>query len=150
MFSFRFATPSDLAFILSGVKQIIEREKELFKVSVQKRLAKKAVSSKKVRVALLNGERAGFLWFDFSKSFPFGVAYGAYPHRYAWVSWSFVEKKHRGKGVGRSLYEDLKKICRKKKIKKILSDVYEINSDSIAFHASIGFKPTVRIYEKNV
>jgi len=148
--SIRLAVPVDLAFVLSGMKEIVAREKEFFNASLQKRLATKAIAAKKVRVALLNGKRVGFLWFDFSESFPFGVAYGAYSSRYAWVSWAFVEKKFRGKGVGRSLYGDLQKICRKKKVKKILTDVFEINGESIRFHTRIGFKPIVRIYEKSV
>ena len=86
--------------------------------------------------------------FEVSRKTPFGVDYGPWSERFAWVSWSFVDAPRRGKGVGKALYAEFERECRRRGIKEVMLDVFEVNAKSRAFHEKLGFAPLLSIYSK--
>ncbi len=152
---FRYAKPSDLDFVVRGMNEVefvIEKVKPTKKKAVERRKqAATAIKNRKITIAEDEaGERVGFAWLETSGKTPFGVNYGKWNNEYAWVSWSFVGARWRGKGVGRALYAALEKIARKRGIREIMLDVFEVNTKSKKFHAKLGFKPLLTIYSKKL
>lgn len=152
---FRTAKPSDLDFVARGMNEVefvIEKRKPTKKkIAERRREARKAINKKRVVIAENeSGEAAGFVSFEFSWEPPFGVDYGKWYNEYAWVSWSFVEKRFRGKGAGRALYAQVEKLCRKRGVKEVLLDVFEVNAASKKFHRKLGFAPLLSIYSKKI
>ncbi|MFH0713382.1 MAG: GNAT family N-acetyltransferase, partial [Candidatus Micrarchaeota archaeon] len=105
---------------------------------------------KRVRLAFSNGIPVGFIWFTVSDQTPFGVDYGDFGSRFAWVVYTYVLPECRKKGVATALYRDLAEWGKTNNVSEILCDVYEINSDSIKFHEKLGFKAFTRIYSKKL
>ena len=69
---------------------------------------------------------------------------------FLWVDSVFISEEHRGKGVGKKIYEELERIAKEKGVKKILCDVFNVNNDSMNFHKKIGFKERYTIFEKKL
>jgi GNAT superfamily N-acetyltransferase len=147
--SVRDATPEDAEFIELGVVETLAIENETSYGSLKSKIAR-AIAAREVRVAVLDGMHVGFLWHEFGDKTPFGVDYGNWGKRYCWVSYSFVSKEHRNKGIGTMLYEDVTQMCRNMGISQILLDVYTVNTDSVKFHAKKGFRPLLSIYLKEI
>jgi GNAT superfamily N-acetyltransferase len=137
---------------MNEVEFIIEKRKPTKKILAKRRQeAAKTIRKKKTIIAENEaGERAGFISYEFSRAPPFGVDYGDWYNEYAWVSWSYVDKKWRKKGVGRALYAAVEKIARERGIKEVMLDVFEVNARSRAFHRKLGFSPLLSIYSKKI
>jgi len=149
----RNAKIGDLKFIIKGIKEIFRIEKcrlKREKLNEEKRLALKAIKRNEVKIAVKEKKSLGFIWFAFSSTTPYGVDYGSWGKRYCFVSWVYVLKEYRHKGIGSLLYSEVKKICKKKKVKEIIIDVYAINKKSIKFHNRMGFKPLLYIETENI
>jgi GNAT superfamily N-acetyltransferase len=149
----RFAKTSDFDFVLRGMREIdlkIEKRELTKEKIVQRRKA--ALSDVKRKRTLVaedeRGNRLGFLTFAFSRKTPFGLNYGPWEREFAWVAWSYVAPRFRGRGVGRALYAEVERICRKRGVKEILLDVFEVNARSRSFHKKLGFIPLLSIYSK--
>jgi GNAT superfamily N-acetyltransferase len=141
----------DTEFILSGIKDILAIEKCVFDDRVyreRKKLTRDAIKNKQVRIAIKKGKAVGFSWFKTGVLTPFGVGYGKWGRKYCWISFVYVSKESRGQGVGSLLYEDIMKICRRKKIKEMMLDVFTVNKKSAQFHKKKGFKPFLSIYSR--
>ena len=111
---------------------------------------KKAITNHKIRVVLEDQKLVGFIWFSISESMPFGVDYGPYGKKYAYISYVFVSTEFRAKGIGKALYENLASYCKENKIDELICDVYENNSKSVSFHEKLGFSSFVKLYSKKL
>ena len=76
------------------------------------------------------------------------MGYGKWGRKYCWISFVYVVEEHRGHSVGSLLYDDIMKICRRKRIEEIMLDVFTVNKKSERFHKKKGFKPFLSIYSK--
>lgn len=145
----RFAKSGDFEFVYSGRKEIAELEAfAIPNVEDDKKRLLEAIDAERVLLAVRGNSAVGFIWFVVSDTTPFGVDYGAFGSKYAWVDYVFVAKAEREKGVGAFLYEELAKWCADNGIAEILCDVYESNPQSMAFHEKLGFRPFLRIYSR--
>jgi ribosomal protein S18 acetylase RimI-like enzyme len=142
----RNAKLQDIGFVLSGIREIFRIENDIFVYSEKKKLARNAIRDKHVRVVIKGGKPIGFSWFRISDSTPFGLDYGKWSEKYCWISFVYVLKNYRNQGIGSLLYDDVMRICRRKKVKQIMLDVFTVNKKSARFHESIGFRPLLSIF----
>ena len=115
-------------------------------------MLREAISEKLIRVARgnINRESVGFYLFRVSEQHPFGVNYGHYGCRFAWVDFIFVEESWRSRKIATRLYDDLEAHCRNIDVQEIMLDVYNHNTTSFRFHEKQGFKPIVTIFTRKV
>lgn len=149
----RDARLQDTGFILSGIRDIFRMEKCIFNKKVyteKKKLARSAIKDKRMRIAVKDTIPVGFLWFGISDITPFGLDYGKWSGKYCWISFVYVVEEYRSQGIGSLLYEDITRICRRKKIEEITLDVFTINKKSEKFHKKIGFRPMLSLYSKKL
>ena len=111
---------------------------------------KDCIKKEQIRVAKINGETIGFIQFSFSKQSPYGLDYGKWKREFCWIENMAVNKKFRKKGIGKKLIQDIEKLCKKRGIKEILLDVFEINKNAREFYAKLGFKNIIHIDSKKV
>lgn len=148
-FSFRFASEPDFDFIWAGRVEIANIEKFVIPdVEKDKLRVLSAIKDKRIRLALVENAPVGFIWFTVSEATPFGVSYGPFDRKYAYVDYVFVHSDFRKHKVGTSLYQELGEYCRNNGISELICDVFEINKSSKKFHKSLGFKPFVSLYSK--
>jgi len=62
----------------------------------------------------------------------------------------YVRKGFRGKGIGKALHEDVVSICKKKGIKEILLDVFQINSLARKFYEKEDFSQFIQILRERI
>ena len=152
-FTSRLAQTGDFDFVWKGRKETADIEGfAIPNVEEDKVRVKDAIVAGKVLLAVSGKELVGFIWFvanDGSKV-PFGLDYGAYGVKYVFVSYVYTKPEYRGKGVGRFLYENLEKYCKKNGISEIILDVHVKNPGSAEFHKKLGFESRVNIYKKMV
>jgi GNAT superfamily N-acetyltransferase len=153
MLTIRNAKLQDTEFILSGIRDILRIEKCVFSDRVyreRKKLTKDAIKNKQVRVAIKENKPIGFSWFKISDLTPFGLDYGKWSEKYCWISFVHILKDYRNQGIGSLLYDDIMRICRRKRIKQIMLDIFTVNKKSARFHKRRGFKPFLLIYSKRI
>ena len=149
--SFRFACESDFKFVWAGRVEIAEIEKFVIPdIEKDKTRVLSAIKNQKIRLALINGKPAGFIWFTISNATPFGVDYGPFDRSYAYINYVYVHPDFRKRRVGTSLYDELGDYCRQNGVKELICDVFEINKGSKKFHKGLGFKPFVSLYSKKL
>jgi len=149
----RDARVQDTGFILSGIRDILRMENCVLNDKVyheKKKLTKDAIKNKHVRVATKENRPVGFSWFKICDLTPFGLDYGRWDRKYCWISYIYVSKRYRNQGIGSLLYDDITKICKSKRIKQIMLDVFTVNKKSARFHKKIGFKPILSICAKTI
>ena len=147
----RKAKKEDVNFVLNGIKEICKIEKE--KINSIKFLDKRVLNNiRKKRIILLEveGKPVGFLEFIFSKKQPYGIDYEDEKKEFCWVNNMFVVKEFRRKGVGNDLFQELERICKKRKIKVILLDVFRINRKAGKFYKKEDFNPKIYVLEKKL
>lgn len=155
----RYAKPSELNFILRGIKEICTFEESSVWIekfayfgnlmrSNSSPKVRKAIQKKNILIAILEKKPVGFLWFSISKKCPYGINYGEYSKKYLWIDFSFVSKKFRKHGIGTALYNESFKIAKRKKICTVVLDVFEINKLSMKFHKKLGFEPKIHLLFK--
>ncbi|NCN86688.1 GNAT family N-acetyltransferase [archaeon] len=145
------ATLKDIDFIIEGIKEICKIEKEpVDKKSELKKVITREIKEKEVFMAKLDGQVMGFLEVLFSKKEPYGINYGDEKKQYCWVNNMYVIKKFRKKGIGKLLFKKLEEICKKRKIDKIMLDVFEVNFKAHKFYDKIGFESKIHIMEKEL
>ncbi len=145
----RDAKLHDTEFILSGIRDIFRIEKCVFSDRIyreKKRLTKNAIKNKQVRVVIEEDKPVGFSWFKIGDLTPFGLDYGKWSEKYCWISFVYVLESYTNQGIGSLLYEDIMSICKRKKVKQIMLDVFTVNKKSARFHERIGFKPLLSIF----
>jgi len=144
--SIRNARLQDTEFVLKGIREIFRIENDIFVYREKKKLAINAIMNKQVRVVIEENKPIGFSWFGISDLTPFGLDYGKWSRKYCWISFVYVVKGHRNRGIGSLLYDDIMRICKRKKVRQIMLDVFTVNKKSARFHEKIGFKPLLSIF----
>ncbi|MFA6530600.1 MAG: GNAT family N-acetyltransferase [Candidatus Micrarchaeia archaeon] len=149
--SFRFASEQDFDFIWTGRVEIADVEKFVIPdIEEDKLRVHSAIKDKKIRLALIENKPVGFIWFTISNATPFGVSYGPFDRKYAYVDYVFVHPDFRKLKIGTSLYQDLGEYCKKTGVNELICDVVETNANSKTFHKTLGFKPFVSLYSKKL
>ena len=144
----RKATEKDIDFIIDGIKEIFEIEKENFteKNELKKKI-KKEIKNEKILIAEKNKKSLAFIEFTFSNKEPYGVDYGKRKEKYCWINNMYVTKNMRRKKIGKTLISEVNLICKDKKIKTIILDVFKINIKGKKFYKKIGFKPIIELMQ---
>ena len=145
----RPATEADLPFLLQGLEsnRVIEArapdqgphtpaDVDAFLHGIQKGWVRVAVAE--------DGAALGFLFFR--TDFP--VLYFSGP--FLWIDLVFVSEAARGMGVGKALYDDAAAVARSLGISRMVLDVFDANTGSLAFHERMGFERVYGIFQKRV
>ncbi len=150
MIKIKRAGDEDTGFVLNGIKEICRIEKEEpEKDSVLIKKINKAIKDREIILAEVNNKPAGFIQFDISYKEPYGLDYGK-RKRYCWVDWVFVKRSFRRKRIGKRLVGELKKICKKNKIREIMLDTFDINKKAKKFYSKIGFREYIHIIREEI
>ncbi|MBM3234279.1 GNAT family N-acetyltransferase [Candidatus Pacearchaeota archaeon] len=147
----RYATRNNLNFIISGISEIGKLEKEQIKpLNLLSQKIISAIKKKEIIVIFKENFPIGFIWWTFTKKVPYGINFGNERETFCWVSWSYVVKKERNKGIGAKLYKLLEEESKKRGVKQMRLDVFTVNKNSEKFHLKLGFKPQLTIFRKKI
>ncbi|UCG48169.1 MAG: GNAT family N-acetyltransferase [Phycisphaerales bacterium] len=145
----RDAREGDMSFLVEGLESnraLEGRAREDIRATRSDMEAlKDGVARKNVRVAEVEGEAVGFLHFRTDFRVMYLERAGVF-----WVDLVYVKEGHRGKGLGRLLYEDAARIAREGRFDKMVIDIFAANANSQGFHRKLGFKPVYTIYQKEL
>ena len=158
IYSYRFATSSDIDVIMKGLLEILflEENKNSFfseeKHKEQLNLIEKAIDKNAIIVAEdnNNSEVVGFIWFNVTHKCFYGLDYGNLEEQYMFISYIWVIETARNKGIASQLYDKVIEVARENNIKKIWLDIYMSNEKSIHFHSKLGFQPQITLYSKDI
>lgn len=145
------AKTEDIPFVIEGIKEICKIEKQ--KPESDKSLLKttfKAIKKKEILIVTNKNHQIGFLQFTFSKKSPYGLDYGNWDRRFAWIEWVYVSKNYRKKGIGKTLIKKLNSICKKNKIHEVLLDVFEVNKNAREFYSKSHFVRQINILSERL
>eukprot|EP01113_Clastostelium_recurvatum_P047193 TRINITY_DN8370_c0_g1_i2.p1 TRINITY_DN8370_c0_g1~~TRINITY_DN8370_c0_g1_i2.p1 ORF type:complete len:169 (+),score=33.61 TRINITY_DN8370_c0_g1_i2:345-851(+) len=154
--AWRHAHEGDMAFLWGGLKEIHALETGDEDAENAKIYCNSALEDAPNRsiIAFYKTEAgdqpAGFLTFKVSGAHPFGVSYGPYGNKFAFVDYVYVSPSYRKRGVGSYLYDRLADVCKTIGVPEIILDVYNHNAPSMSFHQGMGFKPFVQLFSKKV
>lgn len=142
----RTATMDDFDVLFSAYREIVEvLEKRFFDEGFYRDMLRKAISEKRSLVAEQDGGIVGFIEYN-----PAPPNLPMLRENAVWVEWVWVHSDHRGKGVGRKLYEYLFDYAKKQGFARVGLDVFTVNTDSRAFHEKIGFVEKIQIFIKDL
>ena len=158
IYSYRFATSSDIDVIMKGLLEILflEENKNSFfseeKHKEQLNLIEKAIDKNAIIVAEdnNNSEVVGFIWFNVTYKCFYGLDYGNLEEQYMFISYIWVIETARNKGIASQLYDKVIEVAKENNIKKIWLDIYMSNEKSIHFHSKLGFQPQITLYSKDI
>lgn len=97
---------------------------------------------------LLKGHVIGFIWFTMTKKCFVGIDNCDFTDSYVYISYVWVDKTIRGRGIAKKLYAKVIEYCKANNIKKIWLDIPLNNKQSIDFHEKIGFESQTTLYSK--
>jgi GNAT superfamily N-acetyltransferase len=148
---FRTAKEADFEFVYGGRLDIARADNYAIPdVEEDKERALSAIKEGKVLLALSDGRPVAFAWATISDKTPYGVSYGSFGRKYAFVDYVYVHPGFRRLGIGSRLYDELGRRCKEEGINEIVLDVMEINGNSGKFHMKAGFEPFVTLYSKKL
>ena len=157
LYSYRFATTTDIDVIMKGILEILflEENKTSFfseeKKQEQYNLICIAIDNNTILVSENNNnEVIGFIWFNITNKCFYGLDYGNLENHYMFISYIWVIESFRNKGVALQLYDKIINYARENNIKKIWLDIYMSNEKSIHFHNKLGFHPQIMLYSKDI
>ena len=157
LYSYRFATTTDIDVIMKGILEILflEENKTSFfseeKKQEQHNLICNAIDKNTILVSENNNnEVIGFIWFNITNKCFYGLDYGNLENHYMFISYIWVIESFRNKGVALQLYDKIINYARENNIKKIWLDIYMSNEKSIHFHNKLGFHPQIMLYSKEI
>ena len=156
IYSYRFATSSDIDVIMKGLLEILflEENKTNFfseeKHQEQLHLIDSAIDKNTIIVAEDNNEVIGFIWFHITHKCFYGLDYGKLENQYMFISYVWVIETSRDKGIATNLYDKVIIYAKENNIKKIWLDIYMSNEKSIYFHNKLGFTPQITLYSKDI
>jgi ribosomal protein S18 acetylase RimI-like enzyme len=158
IYSYRFATSSDIDVIMKGLLEILflEENKTSFfsedKHKEQLNLIEKAIDKNAIIAAEdnNNSEVVGFIWFNVTHKCFYGLDYGNLEEQYMFISYIWVIEAARNKGIASQLYDKVIGVAKENNIKKIWLDIYMSNEKSIHFHKKLGFQPQITLYSKDI
>ena len=96
----------------------------------------------------LKRQVAGFIWFTMTKKCFVGIDNCDFTDSYVYISYVWVNKLIRGKGIAKKLYAKVIEYCKANNIKKVWLDIPLNNKMSMDFHKKIGFEPQTTLYSK--
>ena len=114
IYSYRFATSSDIDVIMKGLLEILflEENKNSFfseeKHKEQLNLIEKAIDKNAIIVAENNDNNSkvvGFIWFNVTHKCFYGLDYGNLEEQYMFISYIWVIETARNKGIDSQLYD---------------------------------------------
>ena len=157
IYSYRFATSSDIDVIMKGLLEILflEENKTSFfseeKQQEQHNLICNAIDKNTIIVSENNNnEVIGFIWFNDTNKCFYGLDYGNLENHYMFISYIWVLESFRNKGIALKLYDKVINYAKEHNIKKIWLDIYMSNEKSINFHNKLGFHPQIMLYSKDI
>ena len=157
LYSYRFATTTDIDVIMKGILEILflEENKTSFfseeKNQEQYNLICNSIDKNTILVSENNNnEVIGFIWFNITNKCFYGLDYGNLENHYMFISYIWVIESFRNKGVALQLYDKIINYARENNIKKIWLDIYMSNEKSIHFHNKLGFQPQIMLYSKEI
>eukprot|EP01100_Stratorugosa_tubuloviscum_P015720 TRINITY_DN927_c1_g1_i2.p1 TRINITY_DN927_c1_g1~~TRINITY_DN927_c1_g1_i2.p1 ORF type:complete len:176 (-),score=68.57 TRINITY_DN927_c1_g1_i2:30-557(-) len=148
----RFANKSDIDFIFELILEIYEVENDTTtNINEQKEILNESILKNKILIfEIENIGNVGFIWFEENDIFPFGFDYGHWNKKYLWICYTGTAKNWRRKRIATFMYKQLELFALKRNINELILDVYQSNPKSISFHTSLGFKPIVQLFQKNI
>jgi len=177
---FRFANEKDKIIIMKGLHEIecFERKNASFfsykeEIEQQKRIhdaitnnsimvvedivdsesdseSDSGISTDSTIDAQIKNQVIGFIWFTMTKKCFVGIDNCDFDNSYVYISYVWVNKLVRGKGIAKNLYEKVIEYCKTNNIQKVWLDIPLNNKVSIDFHKKIGFEPQMMLYSKNI
>ena len=157
LYSYRFATTTDIDVIMKGILEILflEENKTSFfseeKNQEQYNLICNSIDKNTILVSENNNnEVIGFIWFNITNKCFYGLDYGNLENHYMFISYIWVIESCRNKGIALQLYDNIINYARENNIKKIWLDIYMSNEKSIHFHNKLGFQPQIMLYSKEI
>ena len=99
---------------------------------------------------ILKRQVAGFIWFTMTKKCFVGIDNCDFTDSYVYISYVWVNKLIRGKGIAKKLYAKVIEYCKANNIKKVWLDIPLNNNMSMDFHKKIGFEPQTTLYSKYI
>lgn len=147
----RYASEEDIPFIIQGIKEIsiVEKQKPDKDVMILK-FIKLALKKNEIKVISKDKKVIGFIQFKFTNKNPYGIEYGKYERRFCWVDWWYIAKDYRNKGFGKILHQDIISLCKRKKIKEVMLDVFHVNSSAFGFYKKEGFSEFIHIMREKI
>ena len=97
---------------------------------------------------LLRGQVMGFIWFTMTKKCFVGIDNCDFMDSYVYISYVWVDKTIRGRGIAEKLYSKVIEYCKANNVKKVWLDIPLNNKHSMDFHKKIGFEPQTTLYSK--
>jgi ribosomal protein S18 acetylase RimI-like enzyme len=91
---------------------------------------------------------AGFIWFTMTKKCFVGIDNCDFTDSYVYISYVWVNKLIRGKGIAKKLYAKVIEYCKANNVKKVWLDIPLNNKSSMDFHKKIGFEAQTTLYSK--
>ena len=157
LYSYRFATTTDIDVIMKGILEILflEENKTSFfseeKNQEQYNLICNSIDKNTILVSENNNnEVIGFIWFNVTNKSFYGLDYGNLENHYMFISYIWVIETSRNKGIAMQLYDRVINYAKENNIKKIWLDIYMSNEKSIHFHNKLGFQPQIMLYSKEI
>ena len=98
----------------------------------------------------LKKQVVGFIWFTITKKCFVGINNCDLNNSYIYISYVWINKKCRGQGLAKELYNQVFAYGKENNISKIWLDIHLINTYSETFHKQLGFEPQVVIYSKSI
>ena len=108
------------------------------------------ISTDSVIDAQIKNQVIGFIWFTMTKKCFVGIDNCDFDNSYVYISYVWVNKLVRGKGIAKNLYAKVIECCKTNNIQKVWLDIPVNNKVSIDFHKKIGFEPQMMLYSKNI
>ena len=133
---FRWAAPADCALILEFIRDLAVYERMEKDVVTTREMLSKWLFEKhaaEVIFAMVDGREVGFALF-FSNFSTFAGRPGLY------LEDVFVKPEYRGRGIGRSIFQQLAHIAVERGYARFEWSCLDWNSPSIAFYNSLGAK----------
>ena len=157
LYSYRFATTTDIDVIMKGILEILflEENKTSFFSEEKKQEQHNSICNAIDKNTILvsennNNEVIGFIWFNITNKCFYGLDYGNLENHYMFISYIWVIESCRNKGIALQLYDKIINYARENNIKKIWLDIYMSNEKSIHFHNKLGFHPQIMLYSKDI
>lgn len=101
-----------------------------------------------ITMNVLKRQVAGFIWFTMTKKCFVGIDNCDFTDSYVYISYVWVNKLIRGKGVAKKLYAKVIEYCKANNVKKVWLDIPLNNKSSMDFHKKIGFEAQTTLYSK--
>jgi len=149
------ATKKDIQFLVKCDQEILDYHRNFDKrykkgvevVSMYKKFIARDIKKPNTYYYIVkkNAEQIGFFSFKINKLTPIFIL-----NKIAFLDVVYLQKKYRGLGLGKIIFNYIAGILKKKKIKKIELSVNTKNKLGVAVWTSMGFKEVSKKMERNI